>query len=100
MADGFSVNTGALSGVAPRLSDEATRLIVALATLRSRLDACGTPWGDDQAGQVFGAHYLPHRPKIENALCDVARGLARVNEALLAMADDDAADHIATIANA
>lgn len=101
MADGFWIHAGALNGVAPRFSDEACRLLAALATLRSRLDACGMPWGDDEAGQVFAAHYLPHRPRIENALCVLAGRLASVDEALSAMAEhDDGADHVVTIANA
>ncbi len=89
MADGFAGQPEQLRAAAPRFTAEADRLASALATLRTRLDALGAPWGDDKQGRTL--KYEPNRPTVEHALDMLSQGLASIDACLTATADNHAA---------
>ncbi|KWX05325.1 hypothetical protein TH66_03600 [Carbonactinospora thermoautotrophica] len=98
MADRFQVDPDGLRAVAPRFSRESEHLHEALQTLRSRLDAAGAAWGDDEQGAQFAAQYEPNRHNIEQGVQTLVEGLQSIDKALRVMADNYMrADEAATI---
>ncbi|MET8256625.1 WXG100 family type VII secretion target [Micromonospora sp. NPDC005553] len=72
MSDGIQVDLDALHGAAASLATTGQQLGAEIASLESTVNGAGNPWGDDEAGSLFGAAYM----EVLTHALDVYRSMA------------------------
>ncbi|MCE7005720.1 hypothetical protein LWC34_23250 [Kibdelosporangium philippinense] len=87
MSSELKINPDGVRGGATRLDGVGTDFTKDAGDLKSKLQAEGQPWGDDESGQNFAKDYVPAADAISKAVGDVAAALTQIAKNLKAQAD-------------
>ncbi|MDI2132184.1 hypothetical protein [Yinghuangia seranimata] len=96
-ADGFAIHPDDLRSTAPAFTTEGDTLHKALTALQATMAGLGAPWGDDDQGKVFAngdgtnPGFVPAQESLFKALGVMAQGIASMDPALRALADNTTA---------
>ena len=85
MGDKFSVHPESLFVASARFSTQSDQMAAALSRLQTRLGALGDVSGSDDQGRQFAQGYDPSVVKVEQALQNLAKGLADIGRGLEVM---------------
>jgi type VII secretion effector (TIGR04197 family) len=88
MSDRFSVDLASIRSAGSHFTEQSQALGTAVSKLRSQLPNPSAMSGHDSQGQAFAARYGPQAEQLEQAMAQMAAGLAGIAEGLRAMADN------------
>jgi uncharacterized protein YukE len=86
VGDKFSVDPEALLRASARFDLESAELASALSRLQSTLGSLGDVTGNDDQGHKFASGYNPSVQKLQQAMQNMANGLADISRGLEVMA--------------
>ncbi|WP_173140183.1 WXG100 family type VII secretion target [Kibdelosporangium persicum] len=87
MSGEMLINPDGVRGGAARLDGVGANFTEDAAALKSKLQAEGQPWGDDESGQNFAKDYVPAADAVSKAVGDVAAALIQIAKNLKTQAD-------------
>jgi hypothetical protein len=83
----FRIDVAGLGAARQDVAEVAASLVQAGRALGAALDAEGSCWGDDEAGQAFGSAYAPAQRRLRDAFGALGADAAGLAELLVAVAE-------------